>query len=800
MKKTIFLAVILVNLIPTLVQSQNHFLDGCTQQCKEHNLKSKQIKTKSNSNDQVKYTNISPKAIKENEEFMFFIDFSDVLVDSIIVTGFYMNPQASSSQLLLNGSKINELTLCDNGKNGDVLANDGIYSIGGLTWEWPDQIKEGTAFPVNFFILSAKLEVLKNNTSSILEFQSYPISIMYIRDSDITPVINILNDSIQYSDYVINYKIDQRFCDPISTNSFRNRDYSFISDNFCDDNHDLIISTHHPYPNPFANAFHTIRNNEVEGICLSQRQNDFPADGLTVYAWGSVNSSLYVHEYLHQYAAFCDDLPFVSNDFHWNNLGLPSSGFFGQGSFDYKDEGSGKISGIIYNSEPRMYNSLELYLMGHASIDDIEWPLKSANINGTCFDENGRRFWNGSIDEVTKQEFLDVTGGIRTPSTGIDTLKTSMIVFSNEFLSPNEMAFYENQMIYFENNKLDVEFGNANIYSASQGKMNHITKLRRKRIVNEKITICEGENYNGLTESGTYEESLTCDLTTIIELEVLPNINYYTDIDNDGYGDDNLVILTCNQPNMTVLIGGDCDDNNSNINPDQTEVPYNGSDDDCNSATPDDDLDQDGFLLGDDCDDNNPNINPDQDEEPYNGIDDDCNSATLDDDLDQDGFLLADDCDDNNPNINPDQAEEPYNGIDDDCNSATLDDDLDQDGFLLADDCDDNNPNINPNAEEIPNNGIDEDCDGNDLMTSTHEIANSTINIFPNPAIDIINIAVDGQLNYNVSLYDLKGKLIKTSINSSQLNLEPFPQGTYLLQIKDLKTGQKIVERIVIGK
>ena len=275
-------------------------------------------------------------------------------------------------------------------------------------------------------------------------------------------------------------------------------------------------------------------------------------------------------------------------------------------------------------------------------------------------------------------------------------------------------------------------------------------------------------------DSTGYSVSDTIDI--IIELELV-------DADGDGFSSED-----------------DCDDNNPNVNPNQIEEPYNGIDDDCNSATLDDDLDQDGFLLADDCDDNNPNINPDQTEQPYNELDDDCNSATLDDDLDQDGFLLADDCDDNNPNVNPNQTEQPYNGLDDDCNSATLDDDLDQDGFLLANDCDDNNPNINPDAEEIPNNGIDEDCDGNDLMTSTYEFSNSTLNIFPNPAIDIINIAVDGQINYNVSLIDLEGKLIKSSNNSSRIKIETIPQGTYLLQIKDLKTGQKIVERIVIGK
>ena len=169
-------------------------------------------------------------------------------------------------------------------------------------------------------------------------------------------------------------------------------------------------------------------------------------------------------------------------------------------------------------------------------------------------------------------------------------------------------------------------------------------------------------------------------------------------------------------------------------------------------------------------------------------------------DQDNDGYNSDTDCDDSNPDVNPGQTEVAYNGIDDDCNTSTLDDDLDQDGFLLADDCDDNNPNINPRADEIPNNGIDEDCDGQDLLSSTHELASTTINIYPNPATDIIYLDVDGNLDYQASLYDMKGKLIKTSKNMSQLTINSIPSGSYLLVINDIESGQKIVDRIVIDR
>ncbi len=246
------------------------------------------------------------------------------------------------------------------------------------------------------------------------------------------------------------------------------------------------------------------------------------------------------------------------------------------------------------------------------------------------------------------------------------------------------------------------------------------------------------------------------------------------------------------------VLADDCDDNNANVNTGQTEITYNGIDDDCNPATLDDDLDQDGYVLADDCNDNDASIHPNGVEEAYNGIDDDCNPATLDDDLDQDGFVLADDCDDANASIHPNSVEEIYNGLDDDCNPETLDDDLDQDGYVLADDCNDNDSTINSGAEDIPNNGIDENCDGVDLVTSIHEIGNSTINIFPNPASDIVNVIVDGLVNYKVEVYSLNGTLVSSLVNVTSFDVEPLAPGIYLFVIVDNDTGQKVFEKVAV--
>lgn len=52
----------------------------------------------------------------------------------------------------------------------------------------------------------------------------------------------------------------------------------------------------------------------------------------------------------------------------------------------------------------------------------------------------------------------------------------------------------------------------------------------------------------------------------------------------------------------------DCDDSDADIYHGNVETPYDGKDNDCDSTTPDDDLDNDGYGIAEDCDDTNPSI------------------------------------------------------------------------------------------------------------------------------------------------------------------------------------------------
>lgn len=207
-----------------------------------------------------------------------------------------------------------------------------------------------------------------------------------------------------------------------------------------------------------------------------------------------------------------------------------------------------------------------------------------------------------------------------------------------------------------------------------------------------------------------------------------------------------------------VVASRDCDEENPNISTAQPEIWYDGTDGDCGG---DDDYDQDGdgyvpvefvglttlgvkgsgTLTGGDCDDQEQAVSPQQKDAWYDGVDRACDGG---DDYDQDGdgfvpdeyvgltttylgtsgLLPGGDCDDDNSAIRPDSVESWYDGLDSDCSG---DNDYDQDGdgyvpdewFAVAGglpsgDCHDGDADIHPGALEVWYDGIDEACDGAD--------------------------------------------------------------------------------------
>lgn len=91
------------------------------------------------------------------------------------------------------------------------------------------------------------------------------------------------------------------------------------------------------------------------------------------------------------------------------------------------------------------------------------------------------------------------------------------------------------------------------------------------------------------------------------------------------------------------------------------------------------------------------------------------------------------------------------------------------------------------------------------LSTSDNYLQNSQIKIFPNPASNLIAIQFDGLLenNYTIELFDVSGKLIKsTTINAGQsiayFDVQDIYNGTYFIKISD--ENNSISKSVIINK
>ncbi len=224
----------------------------------------------------------------------------------------------------------------------------------------------------------------------------------------------------------------------------------------------------------------------------------------------------------------------------------------------------------------------------------------------------------------------------------------------------------------------------------------------------------------------------------------------YQDLDGDGFGTIPVDLDGCDLTDEAVAWqGGDCGDENAEVNPKAEEI-CNDVDDDCDGDTDEEctepDLDGDGYDAAVDCDDENAAISPGADEY-CNDVDDDCDGDTDEDDavgaatwyedLDQDAYGNSetgvtscdrptgyadngDDCDDTDVTASP-GSPETCDGVDDDCDGEIDEDfDLDEDGYLDREgcgdgpDCDDSDASVHPGADDPEGDGVDQDCDGDD--------------------------------------------------------------------------------------
>ncbi len=83
---------------------------------------------------------------------------------------------------------------------------------------------------------------------------------------------------------------------------------------------------------------------------------------------------------------------------------------------------------------------------------------------------------------------------------------------------------------------------------------------------------------------------------------------------------------------------------------------------------------------------------------------------------------------------------------------------------------------------------------------ATHELAGASITLYPNPASTVLMIEVEGLLDYRVRMFDMNEKLVYEKENQGFVPTGHLHNGTYLLEITDLSSGQRIIEKVVVAK
>lgn len=84
-------------------------------------------------------------------------------------------------------------------------------------------------------------------------------------------------------------------------------------------------------------------------------------------------------------------------------------------------------------------------------------------------------------------------------------------------------------------------------------------------------------------------------------------------------------------------------------------------------------------------------------------------------------------------------------------------------------------------------------------ISSTHDINNIKINIYPNPNSSIINIDLDESFEYTFSLSNLNGKLILEGKNMKQIGVGHLTSGIYNLQVIEKDSRWQISKRIIVS-
>ena len=189
-------------------------------------------------------------------------------------------------------------------------------------------------------------------------------------------------------------------------------------------------------------------------------------------------------------------------------------------------------------------------------------------------------------------------------------------------------------------------------------------------------------------------DGLDNDCSGDVDGDALDIVPWYQDRDQDGYGNEVVVRLSCDPIPTYATAAGDCNDDDPDVHPEAEIRCGEALDRDCDGVDEDFDEDGDGFFWCEDCKDRNEDIYPDA-QELCNGDDDDCDGQ-----VDEEGAI---------PNSYfPDADRDSYGDPAGEVVSCEVIAGYVRDGG----DCDDHDAAVHPDQDEVCGNGVDDNCNG----------------------------------------------------------------------------------------
>lgn len=470
-----------------------------------------------------------PNVMAAGDPFKIYMELNTNTFDSIKI----MKRPLGSIQH--NGAPVDTVVLVDNGTQGDLIAGDSIYTQGGFSF---------FAFgshPLYDQILWRYTDIRYYTGSSYTSESNIDLATsigvydtMQVSPSSITPV----NDTIQYSDYTINIKRPAKW----GENPFPDwnwfKDSDLFYDFFCYDNSYFLVqgTTNNMPLNTGSGATFGPSSNFTEGIGKSLVDLGLPFVGRLTINWTRPMYAYTSHEMLHKWCAQQDLYGSTSGNQgvtgygHWAYLNMNTSGLVGPTSYEWDSiqhvnqdtfhvwrnySSSGGYAQRSY------WSNLEKYMAGLYPIDSVPFPLvyiKNWELVGPFFPSPITV--TGTLDTITQAEWLSEVGS-RVPAQGPTEYPTVQVIFSDELLDAGQMGYFDKGFSL----SMDTIITNGPSFTQVTGGLVSISSSLFPLNYYEHVTLCSGQDYNGISTPGIYQETLVaangCDSIVTLEIEVI---------------------------------------------------------------------------------------------------------------------------------------------------------------------------------------------------------------------------------------------------------------------------------------